>query len=165
MLLHVHRHRLSPEDLEDCYSRATLELLAAARAGRAFASQEHIAHALDQRLRSRIGDRRRALSGRSPIEAALAGALPLGCGEAGETEAVDAMADVERLVYAREQLRRVRQAAAQLTNDQRIVLHSQLTGEIGMRELCRRHGWSAEKYRKVAQRARGRLRALLERPV
>ena len=33
LLLRVHRHRLRKEDLEDCYSQATLELLAQARAG------------------------------------------------------------------------------------------------------------------------------------
>ena len=35
VLLRVHRHRLRKEDLEDCYSQATLELLAQARAGEA----------------------------------------------------------------------------------------------------------------------------------
>jgi len=29
-------------------------------------------------------------------------------------------------------------------------------------EFCQRYGWSFEKYRKVAQRARARLRALME---
>ena len=28
-------------------------------------------------------------------------------------------------------------------------------------EFCRRHGWTPEKYRKVAQRGRAKLRALL----
>jgi hypothetical protein len=79
-LLAVHRHRLSREDLEDCYSQATLELLTRAKRGGEFAGRAHIANALDQRLLSRIHDRRRALSGRSPIEAAIATARPLqGC--------------------------------------------------------------------------------------
>jgi hypothetical protein len=38
VLLRVHRHRLRPEDLEDCYGQATLELIVLARRGRAFAS-------------------------------------------------------------------------------------------------------------------------------
>jgi hypothetical protein len=38
LLLHVHRHRLRREDLEDCFSQATLELLVAAREGRIFHS-------------------------------------------------------------------------------------------------------------------------------
>src|SRR5207248_11235906 len=33
LLLHAHRHRLRPEDLEDCYSQATLELVARALKG------------------------------------------------------------------------------------------------------------------------------------
>jgi hypothetical protein len=37
LLLRVHRHRLRHEDLEDCYSQATLELIAHVRAGRSFA--------------------------------------------------------------------------------------------------------------------------------
>ena len=38
LLLRVHRHRLRPEDLEDCYSQATLELVASARSGGVFAN-------------------------------------------------------------------------------------------------------------------------------
>ncbi len=38
LLLRVHRHRLRPQDLEDCYSQATLELLVHVRAGGRFAS-------------------------------------------------------------------------------------------------------------------------------
>ncbi len=36
-MLRVHRHRLSREDLEDCFSQATLELLAGVGAGGRFA--------------------------------------------------------------------------------------------------------------------------------
>jgi DNA-directed RNA polymerase specialized sigma24 family protein len=164
-LLRAHRHRLSREDLEDCYSQATLELLLRARRGPAFACERHIANALDQRLLSRIHDRRRALEGRSAIEAALASALPLGHRERGEVEPADVGADVEQLVHARQQLRLLREAAAHLSADQRLVLRSQLLGEHSPRELCRREGWSAEKYRKVAQRARARLRRFVECPV
>ncbi len=73
LLLRVHRHRLRREDLEDCYSQATLELLARAARERAVrAAALHIANALEQRFLSRIQDRRRALAGRSPMQAALA---------------------------------------------------------------------------------------------
>jgi hypothetical protein len=37
LLLAVHRFRLRREDLEDCYSQATLELLVASRSGKRFA--------------------------------------------------------------------------------------------------------------------------------
>ena len=76
VLLRVHRHRLGFEDLEDCFSQATLELITRARTrARAFVSEAHIANALEQRFLSRISDRRRAVSGRSPIQAATHAAL------------------------------------------------------------------------------------------
>ena len=72
VLLRVHRHRLGFEDLEDCFSQATLELMTRARTrARAFVSEAHIANALEQRFLSRINDRRRAVIGRSPIQAAI----------------------------------------------------------------------------------------------
>ena len=71
-LLRSHGHRLGREDLEDCFSQATPELVVRARTrARAFVSDEHVANALEQRFLSRIADRRRALTGRSPMEAAL----------------------------------------------------------------------------------------------
>lgn len=162
LLLAAHRHRLSREDLEDCYSQATLELLTRARRGGAFASRAHIANALEQRLLSRAHDRRRALSGRSPMEAAIASALPLTLSEGGAVEIVDRRADVERLVLLRHELRLIGRIAHELSRDQRLVLASQLSCERDCSEFCRTHGWSAEKYRKVAQRARARLARLLE---
>jgi hypothetical protein len=72
VLLRVHRHRLGFEDLEDCFSQATLGLISRARA---FVGEAHIANALEQRFLSRISDRRRALSGRTPIQAATHDAL------------------------------------------------------------------------------------------
>jgi DNA-directed RNA polymerase specialized sigma24 family protein len=160
-LLRVHRRRLRFEDLEDCYSQATLELLMRAERGEAFSSRAHIANALEQRLLSRVYDRRRALSGRSPIEAAIAEALPLIDCEAGRMQVADARADVERLAMLRHDLRRIREVSHELSRDQRLVLASQLAGEAGCAEFCRAYGWSAEKYRKVAQRARRRLARLL----
>jgi DNA-directed RNA polymerase specialized sigma24 family protein len=161
MLLAVHRRRLGREDLEDCYSQATLELLMRAEHGEAFSSRAHIANALEQRLLSRVQDRRRALSGRSPIEEALAEALPIADCEGSQTQIVDPRADVERLALLRYDLRRISEISAQLSHDQRLVLASQLAGDMECGEFCRTHGWSTEKYRKVAQRARRRLAQLL----
>jgi DNA-directed RNA polymerase specialized sigma24 family protein len=163
LLLRAHRHRLAHEDLEDCYSQATLELLTRARRGDApFASDAHVANALEQRLLSRIQDRQRAISGRSPIETALFRALPLGDPERGDVEAIDVRVDVERLIMMRHDLRRISEVAPRLTPDQRLVLASQLARDMRPAEFCQRHGWSVEKYRKVAQRARARLRKLLD---
>lgn len=95
------------------------------------------------------------------MEAAIASALPLaGCEQDG-LEIADTSADVERLALLRHDLRRIGQIASQLSADQRLVLASQLSCEMDRGEFCRKHGWSAEKYRKVAQRARARLARLL----
>jgi DNA-directed RNA polymerase specialized sigma24 family protein len=159
-MLRAHRHELRWEDLEDCFSQATLELVAHARRGGTFANRAHLISTLRLRFESRIRDQRRARSGRSPIEAALHGAVSLG--GAGESELVlsDRGATVEQLVILRHELRCVRRLAYQLTPDQRLALASQLSLQEGCREFCARHGWSEEKYRKVTQRARARLREL-----
>lgn len=162
-LLRAHHRGLPREDVEDCFGQATLELLARVREGRAFVDDAHAANALAQRLRCRVWDRRRALSGRSPREAAVARATRAstrgrerGWGEE-EPDAVDRRADVHRVACAREELSRVRARATALTEPQRLVLASQLSGE-DCAKFCARHGWSREKYRKVAQRGRARLR-------
>lgn len=160
LLLRVHHNRLRPEDLEDCYSQAVTEVLAGVKAGRRFTDRVHLANALELRFLSRVRDRRRALGGRSPIQAALEHAEVLGLGDEGDG-VEDHTADVSAQVILREELRCVRDAASQLSSDQRLVLGSQLRGE-SCAELCRAHGWSREKYRKVAQRARARLRVLVE---
>ncbi len=160
-LLGVHRHRLSREDLEDCYSQATLELLNRARRDASFSGRAHIANALEQRFLSRIHDRRRALSGRSPIEAAVASALPLDAWDGGGVEVLDPRADLERLTLARHDLGLMCRLAPRLSADQLLVLKSQLAGETDCEGFCREHKWSGEKYRKVAQRGRARLAALL----
>jgi DNA-directed RNA polymerase specialized sigma24 family protein len=161
ILLRVHRHRLRAEDLEDCYSQATLELLAHARRGGRFASRAHLANALEQRFISRIHDRRRALSGRSPIQAAIEAAVPLDCFEQEQLDVIDVRAELETLVILREDLRRVQALARELTADQQLLLACQIGLQMGRSDFCRRYGWSTEKYRKVAQRARARLRRLL----
>lgn len=163
LLLHLNRHRLRREDLEDCYSQAVLELVAHVRAGRAFADDRHIGNALELRFTSRINDRRRALGGRSPMQAALEAALTLADDDDGAL-VIDRRADVERAVIVREEVREVGGAARELTRDQRMVLAAQLgSAELSTSEFCSRHGWSAEKYRKVSQRARARLARLTER--
>lgn len=160
--LRMHRGRLAREELEDCYSQAVLELLLAARAGRSFSNAKHIANALSQRFVSRIQDRQRAMAGRSPIEAALSVALPVGRAEAGEVEPADARADVERIVEDRWCLGALKEAFPGLSADQRFVLRNQVSGELSVRELCQRQGWSLESHRKIAQRGRARLRRLVE---
>ncbi len=159
LLLRVHRHRLRREDLEDCYSQATLELLARARRGARFNGRSHLAHTLEQRFLSRIHDRRRALSGRSPMQAVIEAAVPLDAVEPATV--VDLRAELETLVILREDLRRVLALAHGLTSDQRLVMASQIGLQMGAGEFCRLYRWSPEKYRKVAQRGRARLKQLM----
>ena len=160
LLLRAHRHRLRREDLEDCYSQATLELVAFARRGGTFADRRHAGNALELRFLSRVRDRRRALGGRSPMQAALDSAVSLGGASEEGLAIVDRRAEVEQLAMLRHDLRRLEQLARELTADQRLVLAGQLRG-VARGDFCRRFEWSAEKYRKVAQRARARLRQLM----
>jgi DNA-directed RNA polymerase specialized sigma24 family protein len=160
LLLRVHRFRLRREDLEDCFSQATLELLMHVRDGGAFANRRHLANALELRLVSRIHDRRRALSGRSPMQAALESAAPLEPIGTERVEIADSSAQVEEVVMLRADLREIQRLARHLTEDQRRALRSQLSGET-CAQFCSGSGWSAEKYRKVAQRGRTRLRSLM----
>jgi RNA polymerase sigma factor (sigma-70 family) len=161
LLLRAHRHRLRREDLEDCYSQATLELVARARSGARFASRVHLANTLEQRFVSRIHDYRRAVSGRSPMRAALETAAPVGDLDEARIEIPDLRGEPERLTVAREELRRVQELARTLSPDQQLVLACQVGLQLDCREFCARFGWSPEKYRKTAQRARTRLRALV----
>jgi hypothetical protein len=156
LLLRAHRHRLRQEDLEDCFSQALVELLRAVRDGQRFAGHVHAARALEQRFLSRVHDRRRAARGRSPLQTALERALPLG--NAGELDIRDRRADVHEQVARRCELEELLDRARDLSADQRLVLASQ-TAQLSRGEFCERHGWSFEKYRKVAQRGRARLRA------
>ncbi len=135
LLLRVHRHRLRREDLEDAYSQATVELIAQARRGARFSSRLHLGHTLEQRFLSRIYDRRRALSGRSPMQAAIETAMPLDCAEREQVDMVDLRAELETLVILREDLRRVRMLADALSADQRLVLASQLSLQLERRRF------------------------------
>ncbi len=160
LLLSVHRRWLHWEDLEDCYSQAIVELVVQARRGELrFSSGAHLRNMLELRFVSRVRDRRRALRGRSPVQATLDGALSL-----GEVEIVDVRADVERRAMLRFDLRSLERAAHALSTDQRLVLACQVGLQMTADEFCRRFGWSEEKRRKVAQRGRARLRRLLDEP-
>jgi DNA-directed RNA polymerase specialized sigma24 family protein len=163
LLLRAHRHRLRKEDLEDCYSQATLELLAQARGrgGGAYLTRAHMANVLEQRFLSRIHDRRRALRGRSPAQAMLDTALPLGDGGGVGIEIADVRAEIDKLVMLRIDLRSLGALVHELTPDQRLVLVSNADSGIECAQFCDRFGWSKEKYRKVSQRARARLRELM----
>jgi DNA-directed RNA polymerase specialized sigma24 family protein len=160
LLLRVYRYQLRPEDLEDCFGQATLELVAFVRKGGRFADRVHLGNLLEQRFQSRVRDRRRALSGRSPMQAAMESSMSLGAGSNQGVEIVDVRADLEKLVMLRHELSRIGRHVQRLTPDQRLVLACQLES-MSRAEFCRLYGWSSEKYRKVAQRARARLRALM----
>jgi DNA-directed RNA polymerase specialized sigma24 family protein len=160
LLLRAHRQRLRHEDLEDCYSQATLELVVRSRRA-PFANTDHVKNALEQKFVSRINDRRRALAGRSGIEAAIANAVSVDGADATASQFEDRLAVVERQVEVHADIRRLREVIAELTVDQRLVLHSQVNLQMDVHEFCELHGWSAEKFRKVAQRARAKLRVLV----
>ena len=159
-LLYAHSHRLRPDDLEDCYAQTSLELVVRARHGVPFRNSVHIVRVLERRFLSRIQDRRRALAGRSPTQAAFEHALADDSLRGAEDRVCDRRLDTERLVELRLELRRMADLLLRLTPDQRLVLASQIFLQMECAEFCERHGWSREKYRKVAQRARARLREL-----
>lgn len=162
----MYRRLLRHEDLEDCYSQATCELLAQARAGSLrYNNRAHLLNTLQLRFVSRVIDRRRALRGRSPAQAVLDEALSLGAVAEQAQELADPRADVERRALLRFELRSLESAVGALTPDQRLVLACQIGLQMDTAEFCARFGWSVEKHRKVAQRARSRLRRLLDRPV
>ncbi len=156
VLVRVHSHRLRREDLEDAYSQATLELLTGARRGRRLEDATHISNALEQRFLSRVGDRRRALAGRSPMEAALGHALALDDPGGGVAQLADPSPGVCENVTTRMDLARLRETLAELSEDQRLVLACQVA-DMQCAEFCERFRWTPEKFRKVAQRARARL--------
>jgi DNA-directed RNA polymerase specialized sigma24 family protein len=128
--------------------------------GGAFASRSHIGHALELRFLSRARDRRRAIGGRSPMQSAIEQADRLDQADGVGGELVDGGIGVEALVILREELRGIGRLVSRLSLDQRRVLASQLSGE-SCADFCRVSGWSREKYRKVAQRARAGLRRLI----
>src|SRR5262249_4684006 len=149
-------------DLEDCYSQATFELIRQAKRGTLRCStRSHLRNTLEQRFLSRVHDRRRALAGRSPRELVPGTTVSLDAPGERSVDVADVRADVERTALLRLELDCLRLAARSLTDDQRLVLAAQLSLGPGREEFCRRLGWSEEKYRKVAQRGRERLRRSL----
>ena len=76
-------------------------------------------------------------------------------------DVADAQAELERLVILRHELRRIQEVAQGLSYEQRLVIASQVALQMSCGEFCERHEWTPEKYRKVAQRARARLRHLM----
>jgi DNA-directed RNA polymerase specialized sigma24 family protein len=165
LLLSAYRAWLRQDDLEDCHSQATLELVAQARRGELrYSSRAHLRSLFQLRFVSRVRDRRRALRGRSPAQAMLDGALSQPGGDGRAVEVADPRADVERLTLLRHELRALQRAADGLSADQRLVLACQIALQMSAGEFCATFGWSAEKHRKVAQRARARLRRLTIEP-
>src|SRR4051794_34253365 len=160
LLLGVHRHRLGREDLEDCLGQAALELVGRARAN-PFADEHHIANALEQKFLSRITDRQRALAGRSAIAAATRDAVRLDAENALEIDVPSGGSDLAETVSDRDHLRRIHEVADELSDDQRLVLACQVSLGMESAEFCERYGWSPEKFKKVAQRARARLTKLM----
>src|SRR3954471_25016731 len=160
LLLGVHRHRLGHEDLEDCLGQAALELVSRARAT-PFVDDRHIANALEQKFLSRVTDRQRALAGRSAMAAAARDAVRLDADDALEIDLPGAGSDLAEAVADRDRLRRVREVAAELSDDQRLVLACQVSLGMESAEFCEQFDWSPEKFKKVAQRARARLTKLM----
>jgi len=150
------------EDLEDCFSQATMELIRYVRAGGTFAHIHHTAVALELRFLSRVQDRCRAVSGRSPIQTAWESALAAGGLGDSYTDSADVRCAVEELAMMRLELRLVPRLARELTADQRLVLACQVGLQMPCAEFCDLFGWSVAKYRQVAYRARVRLRHLSE---
>ncbi len=164
VLLRAHRHRLRRDVLEDCFGQATYELLRSLRGGGGrVVDREHLANVLEQRFLSRVRDELRATRGRSTERTVNEGALAHPVDGGGALAVADELADVEERVLHRIELEQLVRAASRLSTDQRLVLASQLC-EIPCADLCRHTGWSAEKYRKVAQRGRARLRELMSEP-
>jgi DNA-directed RNA polymerase specialized sigma24 family protein len=97
------------------------------------------------------------------MQAALEGSVPLAAFPLdGDVDVADSRMQVERLVILREELASIAGLAASLSADQRLVLASQLSLQMRPGDFCRRYGWSPDKYRKVSQRGRARLRRLLQ---
>ena len=153
-LIRAYRSSASREDLEDLYSQAVLELLARAERDPTLTSPDHIRHALRQKFESRILDHHRAVAGRSPATHARARTRPL---DDTLDQPVGDRDGLDQLIV-HETLRELGAAIRELTPDQQLVLASQLNGETP-RECCGHTGWTIDKYRKTAQRARARLRA------
>ena len=161
LLLRVHRHRLrgrisrtaTARRRSSCSrTRARRALLQPRRTSRTLSSSGFSRGSTIAGARSRDAARCRRRS-RRPCRSTAS--------SRSRSSVVDVRAELETLVMLREDLRRVRALAQELTPDQRLVLACQVGLQMAPAEFCRRYGWSPEKYRKVAQRARARLRQLI----
>lgn len=153
VLLGSYEGRLEREELEDCLSQATFELIRGVRAGRCFEDAEHVANALELRFRSRIVDQYRARSARPAVVA---------LDREGEEGFVleDPAPRFERGVEARVELARLRELVGELSADEQRVLALQAAG-VSRGEICARLGWKLERYRSTARRATLKLSCLL----
>ena len=157
-LLGANLYRLRHEELEECFSQSVMELVRWVRTGGVFDDSIHAAAALETRFHSRVLDRHRAIRGRGAQRKAHVIALRMG----GNAQLPDPRLGVEELVMRRLELRNVTHVASELTDDQRLVVACQVGLQMRCGEFCAPFGWSPEKYRKVAQRARTSLRALTD---
>ncbi len=162
LLLRAHRRRLGREDLETvsamrCSSSSAAPASARSRARRTRPTRS-------SSVSCRASPTASARSVGSLRERMLRGATRVDDDAADEArEAVaDARADIVAQVLGRDELRRIEELFAQLSRDQRLLLAHELHGRLEAADFCRRMGWSEDKYRKVGQRARARLRALKE---
>lgn len=161
VLLRHYRGRLCREALEDAYSQAVLEILIVARR-RALTDERHIGNVIEQRFRSRVIDRIRAIRGRSPIEHALAHATRLGaCGKQQWLGLPDPYTDVEVTVIALEDLRRIASAMSGGLSEVQAGVLAHSAGGGRCEEFIARLGRTEARYRKVHQRGRARLRRRL----
>lgn len=158
-LLRVYHGHLRHEDLEDCLAQATLELVVQARRGTiTTADAPLLAGALEHKFKSRIIDRRRAISGRSPAATAEHHATQIDA----ITDLLPARHDTQAHVITRDELHLLISVFPRLTRDQRLVIRHQIDPHAGRpADFCDAHGWTLEKYRKVGQRARARLTTLV----
>ena len=156
-LLRLHSYRLRRADLEECLGQAALEVLVAIRRGRRFSCERHARAALEQRFLSRIADQQRAVAGRSPLRAALERAARVD--DDSTRDLPDRSADLDRRVLERERITAIARSTDGLSPAERLVIGTQLGLPLDAASVCVAAGWSREKYRKTAQRARERLRA------
>ena len=152
-LLRVYRHRLSDEDLQDCFSQATLELVARARAGRPFASDLHAARALEQKFASRITDEYRSSHGRSAARTAQREARGL---DTVSDEIASYTEDTATIAERRDEAKGLLAALARLSERDRTLLLGRLRG-LPPALIAAQHGLTIETYRKATQRATARL--------
>ena len=161
LLLRAHRHRLRKEDLEDCYSQATLELLAQARGGGAGSPAARTWRTCSSSASSRASTTAAARCAGAARAGRAGERAAVGRRRGGDVEVADVRAEVEQARDAADGP--AQPAAGRARADPRSAAgsHQQVDSGMDCAEFCRRFGWSKEKYRKVAQRARARLRELL----